>query len=104
MNKPTAAEKIDVLCRVFKAATKAGDAELRTATSKELADYGVTCEVIQAEHPLAGMSLRDYFAAKALIAMAPAASERRMPDSEVAQCAYALADAMMREREKAGGT
>lgn len=27
-----------------------------------------------------------------------------MTDSEVAQCAYALADAMMREREKAGGT
>lgn len=53
---------------------------------------------------LSGMSLRDYFAAQALIAMAPAASERRMPDSEVAQCAYALADAMMREREKAGGT
>lgn len=53
---------------------------------------------------LSGMSLRDYFAAQALIAMAPAASERRLGDIEVAQCAYALADAMMREREKEGGT
>ncbi len=53
------------------------------------------------ENPLlAGMSLRDYFAAQALIAMAPAASQRQLGDSEVAQCAYALADAMMREREK----
>ena len=48
---------------------------------------------------LAGMSLRDYFAAQALIAMAPSAAQRQLGDTEVAQCAYALADAMMRERE-----
>ena len=49
-----------------------------------------------ADSDLSGMSLRDYFAAKALIPMVG----RRLGDAEVAQCAYALADAMMRERDK----
>jgi len=38
---PTTAEKIKVLCRIFRAAVKSGDAELRATTSRELAEYGV---------------------------------------------------------------
>ncbi len=39
--RPTTAEKIEVLCRIFRAAVKSGDAELRATTARELAEYGV---------------------------------------------------------------
>ena len=45
--------------------------------------------------PQGGMTLRDYFAAKAMQSLAS-----EMPDSDVARHAYELADAMLRERSK----
>lgn len=39
--RPTTAEKIEVLCRIFRAAVKSGDADLRATTARELAEYGV---------------------------------------------------------------
>ena len=47
-----------------------------------------------------GMSLRDYFAAKAMHAVLVATE--RGTAAEVASEAYALADAMLDEREKGG--
>lgn len=40
-DKPTTAEKISVLCRIFRAAAKSGDVELRATAARELAEYGV---------------------------------------------------------------
>lgn len=55
----------------------------------------------QAEYPnlsQTGMSLRDYFAAKAMAAML---SQRCFPsDAEMPRIAYAIADAMLKAREK----
>lgn len=39
--RPTTAQKIEILCRIFRAAVKSGDAELRATTARELAEYGV---------------------------------------------------------------
>ncbi len=39
--RPTTAEKVEVLCRIYRAAVKSGDSELRATTARELADYGV---------------------------------------------------------------
>jgi len=36
------AEKIEVLCRIFKSAVRSGDETLRIATAAELKNYGVS--------------------------------------------------------------
>jgi hypothetical protein len=47
-----------------------------------------------------GMTLRDYFAAKALQGMLASGNlPKTMPDADLAECAYALADAMLKARE-----
>jgi hypothetical protein len=50
-----------------------------------------------------GMSLRDYFAAKAMqgfIDYAAATGRFAPPDNQLAQCSYDVADAMLKAREK----
>ena len=47
---------------------------------------------------LCGMSLLDYFAAKALIALGPVAELHKYNDTQIAFYAYELAEAMMKER------
>ena len=48
-----------------------------------------------------GMSLRDYFAAKALIQLIPGYADHDTKHAQVtAMAAYAFADAMLKEREK----
>lgn len=39
--RPTTAEKIEVLCRIYRAAVKSGDTELRATTARELNEHGV---------------------------------------------------------------
>lgn len=46
-----------------------------------------------------GMTLRDYFAAKAMQGMLSENSGIRYPNEELAQFAYAVADAMLKARE-----
>jgi hypothetical protein len=47
-----------------------------------------------------GMTLRDYFAAKAMQGLLASGNlPKTMPDADLAECAYALADAMMKARE-----
>jgi hypothetical protein len=48
---------------------------------------------------LSGMSLRDYFAAKAMQAYLPDAMEHNATEKELAWSAYKMADAMMKARE-----
>jgi len=48
--------------------------------------------------PSSGMTLRDYFAAKAIQIVDP--SGHRLTWSDLARDAYALADAMLAERER----
>ncbi len=51
--------------------------------------------------PVAGMTMRDYFAAKAvvgIVAITGYATPRACKDA--AECAYNVADAMLKEREK----
>ena len=47
-----------------------------------------------------GMTLRDYFAAKAMQGMLSENSGIRYPNEELAMFAYAVADAMMKAREE----
>jgi len=48
-----------------------------------------------------GMTLRDYFAARVLQGMLASGNlPKTMPDADLAECAYALADAMIAAREK----
>jgi hypothetical protein len=47
-----------------------------------------------------GMTLRDYFAAKAMQAQITARTGRFPLSSEIPQTAYKMADAMLKEREK----
>ena len=48
-----------------------------------------------------GMSLRDYFAAKALQGMLASGNlPKTMPDADIAECSYNLADAMLKAREE----
>jgi len=59
-------------------------------------------QIIPREH-IEGMTLRDYFAAKALIGLVlsrqlPNASESANTET-IAECAYSYADAMLKERE-----
>jgi hypothetical protein len=47
-----------------------------------------------------GMTLRDYFAAKAMQGLLASGNlPKTMPDADLAECAYALADAMLKARE-----
>jgi hypothetical protein len=39
--RPTTTEKIEVLCRIYRAAVRSGDKELRETTAAELATHGV---------------------------------------------------------------
>ena len=51
--------------------------------------------------PQEGMTLRDYFAAKAMESMLPLFSDRPLKEiQEVSTKAYAMADLMMKEREQ----
>ena len=54
------------------------------------------------EHPIGyetGMTLRDYFAAKALTGMLSNSNLSAIPNEEIAGEAYAIADAMLEARE-----
>ena len=47
-----------------------------------------------------GMTLRDYFAARALQGMLASGNlPKTMPDADIAECSYNLADAMLKARE-----
>jgi len=47
-----------------------------------------------------GMTLRDYFAAKAMQGMLASGNlPKTMPDADLAECAYNLADEMLKARE-----
>jgi hypothetical protein len=49
-----------------------------------------------------GMTLRDYFAAKALQGMLASGNlPKTMPDADLAECVYNLADAMLKARGQA---
>ena len=50
-----------------------------------------------------GMTLRDYFAAKAMQGMLEMAEYRDLTSEEYARGAYRVADAMLAEREKDNG-
>lgn len=52
-----------------------------------------------ASQQFAGMTLRDYFAAKALQGFAASTARNNPTTDQIAQAAYALADAMLRARE-----
>ena len=43
------AEKIEVLCRIFKSAVRSGDETLRIATAAELKNYGVSVADLTAD-------------------------------------------------------
>lgn len=51
-------------------------------------------------HP--GMSLRDYFAGQALVNLPPFSADGYDSTAHLAHDAYAIADAMLAEREKGG--
>lgn len=53
----------------------------------------------QNNYTKSGMTLRDYFAAKALVAFATASFEGDTPYKDVATWCYSMADAMLEERE-----
>jgi hypothetical protein len=49
-----------------------------------------------------GMTLRDYFAAKAMQGMLASGNlPKTMPDADLAECVYNLADAMLKARGQA---
>ena len=52
--------------------------------------------------PNEGMTLRDYFAAKAMQGLLAADPDTRWDDYDCAKYAYAQADAMLAERESGG--
>ena len=48
-----------------------------------------------------GMDLRDWFAGKVLQGMLASGNlPKTMPDADIAECSYNLADAMMKQRNK----
>ena len=55
-------------------------------------------DAIKAYHP--GISLRDYFAAKAMQAFLMQPASITAPDEMIAEAAYDTADAMLKAREK----
>ena len=60
-------------------------------------EYAFPCGTEHLAEPVtAGMTLRDYFAAKAMQGLMDAA----MPMPEIADAAYAMADAMLKARQK----
>jgi len=63
----------------------------------------ITGKVLENFQGSQGMSLRDYFAARAMVGILSQASERTWPSDTpeaLAQCAYQTADAMLAERIK----
>jgi predicted ATP-grasp superfamily ATP-dependent carboligase len=50
--------------------------------------------------PELGMTLRDYFAAKALVGLLAADANLSIPAEKIAEWAYAQAGAMLKERAK----
>lgn len=63
--------------------------------------YG--CSVIQDQYaPHGGMTLRDYFAAKAMQAFLMRPSSRTCPDEIIAQDSYDTADAIVRAAAEIG--
>ena len=57
-------------------------------------------QMIDSEH---GMTLRDYMAAKALQGMLASGNlSKTMPDADIAECSYNLADAMLKARDGTG--
>jgi len=49
---------------------------------------------------MTGMTLRDYFASRAMQGLLASGNlPKTMPDADLAECAYALADAMLKARE-----
>lgn len=63
------------------------------------AGYGIGDQWAEFSHP--GMTLRDYFAAKAMQGMLGGQWPDSMDRPEIAKRAYLMADAMLAEREKA---
>lgn len=57
----------------------------------------------QCDWPTNGMTLRDYFAAKAMAAMLASPETFHLDCARVASGAYEYADAMLAEREKRSG-
>jgi len=54
-SRTTTAEKIEVLCRIYKSAVRSGDEPLRRATAVELKNYGVSvADVMAAGESAAG--------------------------------------------------
>lgn len=51
-------------------------------------------------YPVAGMSLRDYFAAKAMQALIERYGYERSETDNLAECSYDVADSMLAERAK----
>jgi hypothetical protein len=49
---------------------------------------------------MTGMTLRDYFASRAMQGLLASGNlPKTMPDADLAECAYALADAMLKARD-----
>jgi hypothetical protein len=55
---------------------------------------------INIRHRSRGMTLRDYFAAKAMQAYINRPEATQVQDRMIAECAYDMADAMIQERSK----
>ena len=71
--------------------------------AKTPADGGAAFPVAHSYLIQSGMSLRDYFAAKAMqgfIDYAAAKGRFVPPDDQLAQCSYDVADAMLKAREQ----
>ena len=56
--------------------------------------------VFPREHRSIGMTLRDYYAGQALAGSCALPDMRTVKDSIIAEAAYSLADAMLKERGK----
>lgn len=63
-------------------------------------DIGAYDAVDEGRGPQGGMSLRDYFAGQAMIALMEAALTTITSPSFLAQSAYQMADAMLAERSR----
>jgi hypothetical protein len=61
---------------------------------------GPAFPALDARTMLSGMSLRDYFAAKALQGVLAADTEELLSVGAIASVSYRIADAMLKEREK----
>ncbi len=61
---------------------------------------GPAFPALDARTMLSGMSLRDYFAAKALQGVLAADTEELLSVDAIASVSYRIADAMLKERDK----